>query len=176
MSSPTLPRASSLRPATVLMVRSWSSNCTAELIAPVTAERNCGPKTWLTCCPVPVMPLSIPWVCCTPLRSEEHTSELQSRLHLVCRLFFLKDTATPEISTLSLHDALPILRTKDLVDLLSCACYAAKHPLGLLHTFSNTGSIHSDAYEQRLEGTSGAHLSLSGPHPWDAGHVRRRQH
>src|SRR3990167_2389013 len=71
MSSPTLPRASSLRPATVLMVRSWSSNCTAELIAPVTAERNCGPRTWLTCCPVPVMPLSIPWVCCTPLATPE---------------------------------------------------------------------------------------------------------
>src|SRR5687768_4846652 len=92
-------------------------------------------------------------------RSEEHTSELQSRLHLVCRLllekkkktklrvhpiqqihsvqhaldgatqhrvdtthtideytqalrsFFFNDTATTEIYTLSLHDALPILET-----------------------------------------------------------------
>src|SRR2546422_352356 len=58
------------------------------------------------------------------VRSEEHTSELQSRLHLVCRLllekkkitrraaaclfFFFNDTATPEIYPLSLHDALPI--------------------------------------------------------------------
>src|SRR5215813_7069194 len=67
-------------------------------------------------------------------RSEEHTSELQSRPHLVCRLllekkkktpkimklssanlvvealrnFFFNDTATTEIYTLSLHDALPI--------------------------------------------------------------------
>src|SRR5690554_2554945 len=61
-------------------------------------------------------------------RSEEHTSELQSRPHLVCRLllekknktnnpihlhcfllfFFFTDTATTEIYTLSLHDALPI--------------------------------------------------------------------
>src|SRR6266487_2164426 len=85
-------------------------------------------------------------------RSEEHTSELQSPVHLVCRLlleknkdevccisfsqqtnshfvmrnrvhasspenfkqinsfrdFFFKDTATTEIYTLSLHDALPI--------------------------------------------------------------------
>src|SRR6266508_3733575 len=82
-------------------------------------------------------------------RSEEHTSELQSRGHLVCRLlleqkkyryvalsdmaainavahragalmlwdlchsvfaffFFFNDTATTEIYTLSLHDALPI--------------------------------------------------------------------
>src|SRR5215475_7989881 len=57
-------------------------------------------------------------------RSEEHTSELQSRENLVCRLllekkkkkiitlifffFFFNDTATTEIYTLSLHDALPI--------------------------------------------------------------------
>src|SRR6266481_6145809 len=79
----------------------------------------------------------------TILRSEEHTSELQSQFHLVCRLllekkkkifpfyvtcihssnylvtaigsndnyhffFFFNDTATTEIYTLSLHDALPI--------------------------------------------------------------------
>src|SRR5207253_202977 len=43
-------------------------------------------------------------------RSEEHTSELQSRGHLVCRL--LLDTATSELSSLSLHDALPIWRGK----------------------------------------------------------------
>src|ERR1035441_491043 len=55
-------------------------------------------------------------------RSEEHTSELQSLRHLVCRLllekksksgrvccpFFVNDTATTELYTLSLHDALPI--------------------------------------------------------------------
>src|SRR3982750_447853 len=85
-------------------------------------------------------------------RSEEHTSELQSRSDLVCRLllekkrsrlppqllyfydhrgmpgareslilqlcgqlagfFFFNDTATTEIYTLSLHDALPISRPK----------------------------------------------------------------
>src|SRR5687768_546492 len=39
-------------------------------------------------------------------RSEEHTSELQSRLHLVCRL--LLEPATTGLYTLSLHDALPI--------------------------------------------------------------------
>src|SRR2546422_823790 len=76
----------------------------------------------------------------SPIRSEEHTSELQSRLHLVCRLllekkkqdeqqghdvadsglpaptirlfFFFNDTATTEIYTLSLHDALPISATR----------------------------------------------------------------
>src|SRR3990172_2147147 len=30
-----------------------------------------------------------------PARSEEHTSELQSRLHLVCRLFFLRIRRPP---------------------------------------------------------------------------------
>src|SRR5436853_191350 len=41
-----------------------------------------------------------------PARSEEHTSELQSLRHLVCRL--LLDPAPTDIYTLSLHDALPI--------------------------------------------------------------------
>src|SRR6266487_1951034 len=86
------------------------------------------------------------WTCTAPAwRSEEHTSELQSPVHLVCRLllekknhgtfvrrhlrihvvdkqprvhpctcgrerwfFFFIDPATPDIYTLSLHDALPI--------------------------------------------------------------------
>src|SRR5689334_8692947 len=54
-----------------------------------------------------------------PPRSEEHTSELQSQFHLVCRLLLeknniisLKNTHTTHIYTLSLHDALPILWTK----------------------------------------------------------------
>src|SRR5215467_13669290 len=67
--------------------------------------------------------------CWERTRSEEHTSELQSPCNLVCRLlleknknqkllfylfsffffFFFNDTATTEIYTLSLHDALPIL-------------------------------------------------------------------
>src|SRR5689334_19455520 len=76
-------------------------------------------------------------------RSEEHTSELQSQFHLVCRLllekkkkkktkkhknalhyfsfcfhlflffFFFNDSPTTDIYTLSLHDALPIFRLSD---------------------------------------------------------------
>src|SRR3990167_6957082 len=42
------------------------------------------------------------------VRSEEHTSELQSQSNLIFLLFFFNDTATTEIYTLSLHDALPI--------------------------------------------------------------------
>src|SRR5437868_4394287 len=50
-------------------------------------------------------------------RSEEHTSELQSRFDLVCRLLLEKKNTldlfthplTATLYTLSLHDALPIL-------------------------------------------------------------------
>src|SRR5450432_2570900 len=42
-------------------------------------------------------------------RSEEHTSELQSRSDIVCRV--LHDTPTTVTYTLSLHDALPVSRT-----------------------------------------------------------------
>src|ERR1043165_5997369 len=41
-------------------------------------------------------------------RSEEHTSELQSRGLISYAVFCFNDTATTEIYTLSLHDALPI--------------------------------------------------------------------
>src|ERR1043166_7210795 len=41
-------------------------------------------------------------------RSEGHTSELQSRFGNSYAGFFFNDTATTEIYTLSLHDALPI--------------------------------------------------------------------
>src|ERR1051326_7308624 len=43
-------------------------------------------------------------------RSEEHTSELLSHSFISYSLFFFNDTATPQIYTLSLHDALPIYR------------------------------------------------------------------
>src|SRR5690242_19548719 len=41
-------------------------------------------------------------------RSEEHTSELQSHVNLVCRLLLENAPAPPPIYPLSLHDALPI--------------------------------------------------------------------
>src|SRR5699024_6857693 len=41
-------------------------------------------------------------------RSEEHTSELQSRFDLVCRLLLENITSPPQRFTPSLHDALPI--------------------------------------------------------------------
>src|ERR1051325_4375960 len=41
-------------------------------------------------------------------RSEEHTSELQSPYVISHAVFFFNETATTELYTLSLHDALPI--------------------------------------------------------------------
>src|SRR3990167_2018800 len=46
----------------------------------------------------------------TKIRSEEHTSELQSQSNLLLLLFFFNDTAPTEIYPLSLHDALPIFK------------------------------------------------------------------
>src|SRR5205809_3464036 len=40
-----------------------------------------------------------PW---SPLRSEEHTSELQSRLHLVCRLLLEKKNMCDEVAQAAL--------------------------------------------------------------------------
>src|SRR2546429_4616304 len=42
------------------------------------------------CCWWPSAACPWPWPWCWPARSEEHTSELQSRLHLVCRLLLEK--------------------------------------------------------------------------------------
>src|SRR2546429_4171540 len=43
------------------------------------------------------------------LRSEEHTSELQSRLHLVCRLLLEKKKIKPTPIRISLVSLLPVL-------------------------------------------------------------------
>src|ERR1051325_9147325 len=45
-------------------------------------------------------------------RSEEHTSEIQPTYENTYDVFFFNDTATTEIYTLSLHDALPISKAK----------------------------------------------------------------
>src|SRR5438309_4608940 len=46
------------------------------------ASRRPRPRTWA---------ISTPWTCWAPAeRSEEHTSELQSQFHLVCRLLLEK--------------------------------------------------------------------------------------
>ena len=65
-------------------------------------------------------------------RSEEHTSELQSQstisyaVFCLKKIFFFNDTATTEIYTLSLHDALPIskLLTISRFMFFLCAAYS----------------------------------------------------
>src|ERR1051326_2515606 len=64
-------------------------------------------------------------------RSEEHTSELQSHSFISYAVFFFNDTATTEIYTLSLHDALPICQRvsrKTLESFLSSALSSCNWP------------------------------------------------
>src|SRR2546422_2048725 len=67
--------------------RDWSSDvCSSDLIRSlaIQGKANAAPprSAWLI--------ESWFWDDCQPVRSEEHTSELQSRLHLVCRLLLEK--------------------------------------------------------------------------------------
>src|SRR2546422_656754 len=114
-----------------------------------------------------VLGASLPLPDRLPLRrSEEHTSELQSRLHLVCRLllekkkkdtkcsytpilplfFFFNDTATTEIYTLSLHDALPISAAVD-----QAAADGGRHARG-----DHQGNAGSDGRRARATRGAGA--------------------
>src|SRR5437899_8014396 len=57
--------------------------------------------------------------------------------------FFFNDTATTEIYTLSLHDALPICRTHSLPQLglcLQCAKKSGRSPAGLLRALQDRKS------------------------------------
>src|SRR3712207_7072411 len=61
------------------------------------ASRVTGSPTWCSPCSGERLPDRAP-----PLRSEEHTSELQSRQYLVCRLLLekKKNTSDPNITSL----------------------------------------------------------------------------
>src|ERR1041385_5247463 len=75
-----------------------------------------------------IVPIGCRWMYTRPSsrittgRSEEHTSELHSRLHLVCRLLFFNDTATTEIYTLPLHAALPICAISAAAEIVPIGC------------------------------------------------------
>src|SRR3989338_6699933 len=71
-------------------------------------------------------------VACPLRRSEEHTSALQSQFHLLFLLFFFNETATTEISPLSLHDALPIYRFLELIGARIEQIGFERHKLGRL--------------------------------------------
>src|SRR5215813_15499819 len=56
----------------------------------------------IRCPPTPTVP-STPWErSCPPRRSEEHTSELQSRPHLVCRLLLEKKKKLKYVNIISI--------------------------------------------------------------------------
>src|SRR2546426_2156 len=99
-----------------------------------------------------------------------------SRTHLIALFFFFNDTATTEIYTLSLHDALPICLSRDKLTaylwpesdtehgrgLLKQACYALRRDLGTPELFLgsielrlNPGLISSDV--ESFEGALDQH-------------------
>src|SRR5437870_9814318 len=67
------------------------------------------------------------WSCARKPRSEEHTSELQSRGHLVCRLLLEKKKAPLQRSLASyrLRDALHLLTLSEPCDRLCSLTHAA---------------------------------------------------
>src|SRR3989442_1829409 len=71
------PPRSTLFPYTTL----FRSSCAAPLMPP---------SGFLISCARPLGTVVASSVCCSVRRSEEHTSELQSRPHLVCRLLLEK--------------------------------------------------------------------------------------
>src|SRR3990167_5468018 len=93
-------------------------------------------------------------------RSEEHTSELQSQSNLVCPLFFFNDTATTEIYTLSLHDALPICRR------------AGGRPRADQHAEETGDALGVDQPGGGRAGPDRRHAARHGGEPADAGESR----
>src|ERR1044071_9703777 len=91
------PPRSTLFPYTTLFRSATASSCASAVF------------TFVSAC-------SSSWRLTAPAsRSEEHTSELQSRVDISYVFFFFNDTATTEIYTLSLHDALPICHGFELL-------------------------------------------------------------
>src|SRR2546422_6516130 len=90
------PPRSTLFPYTTLF-RSSAAGCRARILARDSAGKDRG--AWAVgggsgvanhCAP---RGRSLDWRALAQIRSEEHTSELQSRLHLVCRLLLEKKKA-----------------------------------------------------------------------------------
>src|ERR1022692_4720217 len=125
------------------------------------------------------------------VRSEEHTSELQSPCNLVCRLllekffirycamsflavsemgriyfsfFFFNDTATTEIYTLSLHDALPICAAVSLVASLYAGALKATTTMGSVGLGQSTwpvrGPFCSGSTDRKSTRLNSSHLVI----------------
>src|SRR3712207_7067275 len=83
------PPRSTLFPYTTLF-RSWRmSNLLGNYVTPVPAQQRLGPQWYTGSANAIFQSLN--------LRSEEHTSELQSRQYLVCRLLLEKKKATRHV-------------------------------------------------------------------------------
>src|SRR5690625_6021878 len=90
---------SSRRPNTVTRLWPVKASSTSELTTPVAS--HCWANSFWACLPTTVVTTSATGITvsaisdsCQEMRSEEHTSELQSRGHLVCRLLLERNYAT----------------------------------------------------------------------------------
>src|SRR5688572_18495454 len=81
------------------------------------------------------------------LRSEEHTSELQSQSNLVCRL--LLDSDTYLIYTLSLSYALPIFKLRAVQLLDRCLCFGVARHFDEAEALALTGVTIADDGNRR---------------------------
>src|SRR5690606_4657600 len=99
-------------------------------------------------------------------RSEEHTSELQSRENLVCRL--LLDPVAPSLYPLPLHDALPIsgplLRRLEPRDR-----HARRHDARVVHGALGPGELSLEREDDVAHGARDA--ERDGPRLHDAREV-----
>src|SRR2546429_1624800 len=96
------PPRSTLFPYTTLF-RSPSLACVRSASSPAGTTGSVRDREWIPS-----------WLCPSLPRSEEHTSELQSRLHLVCRLLLEKKKSTPTAN--DLLRAAPLARDIRLLD------------------------------------------------------------
>src|ERR1043165_9582675 len=80
----------------------------------------------------------------TPFRSEEHTSEVQTRGPISYVVFFFSDTATPEIYPLSLPGALPIY-----LDIDAGFGQRLEHPQSDARVAADADSLDAEKCENR---------------------------
>src|SRR2546429_1127927 len=76
-------------------------------------------------------------------RSEEHTSELQSRLHLVCRLLLEKKKNRTNVRLLELADGLGVLESSRCVGGMHCPFCPALLRIHVPHRFAGMHAPHS---------------------------------
>src|SRR3712207_7508711 len=98
------PPRSTLFPYTTLFrsaatATRWGAPAAGLLVVVLVLVARLGPRSELEN-PVPALVVGVAWPLVLVLRSEEHTSELQSRQYLVCRLLLEKKKKLQQIPSM----------------------------------------------------------------------------